>query len=108
MLGPRIVVTLLIGNEEPLDEMPLARVAGIALLTLGLACWPSPQNAVSSPPVRAMLTYNALIALYLSYLFTVGHLGGLLLWPALVLHAVVALLLIWAGRSGPRTRANIE
>ena len=45
-----------------------------------------------------MLTYNALIALYLAYVGTVAHLGGLLLWPAVALHGVVALLLVWAGR----------
>ena len=45
-----------------------------------------------------MLVYNVLIALFLVYLFTVGHLGGVLLWPAVVLHAVVALLLIWSWR----------
>ena len=51
-----------------------------------------------SPAFRAMLVYNVLIALFLVYLFTVGHLGGVLLWPAVVLHAVVALLLVWSWR----------
>jgi hypothetical protein len=107
MLAPRIVVTLLIGNKEPLDEMPLARVAGIALFAFGIACWPSQHPVASgSPGFRAMLVYNALIALYLAYLFMIGHLGGLLLWPAVLLHAVVALLLIWHWRSGPQTRVG--
>lgn len=81
--------------------IPLGRVAGVALLGLGLACWPGRQAADGgSPAFRAMLIYNALVALYLGYLGTVGHLGGLLLWPAAVLHAVVALLLIWTRRRG--------
>jgi len=42
-----------------------------------------------------MLVYNVLIALFLVYLFMVGHLGGVMLWPAVVLHALVALLLVW-------------
>jgi hypothetical protein len=41
-----------------------------------------------------MLIYNALIALYLAYLGTIAHLGGALLWPAVVLHGVVAGLLL--------------
>jgi hypothetical protein len=45
-----------------------------------------------------MLTYNALIALYLAYLGTLGHLRGFLLWPAVALHAVVAALLVWTWR----------
>ncbi len=47
-----------------------------------------------------MLTYNALIALYLGYLGTVGHMQGLLLWPAVLLHAVVAVWLLLAERRG--------
>jgi hypothetical protein len=53
-----------------------------------------------------MSTYNALIALYLAWLGIVGHMGGLLLWPAAALHAVVALLLLWTWRNergGPAT-----
>jgi hypothetical protein len=42
-----------------------------------------------------MLVYSVLIALLLAYVFQVAHLGGVLLWPAVALHAVVALLLIW-------------
>ena len=42
-----------------------------------------------------MLTYNVLISLYLAYLGTAGHQGGLLLWPAVALHAGVAFLLVW-------------
>lgn len=107
VLAPRIVVTLLMGNKEPLDEMPLARVAGIALLALGIACWPSQRPVASnSPGFRAMLVYNVLIALYLAYLFMIRHVGGLLLWPAVLLHGVVALLLIWDWRSRPRTRVG--
>ena len=53
-----------------------------------------------------MLTYNALSALYLTCLGTMGHRGGLLLWPGAVLHAVVALLLVWTWRNERRTRAT--
>jgi hypothetical protein len=99
MIDPAIVVTLLLGTEVSGAATLLARCFGIALLALGLACWPSRQRAEGgSPAFRAMLTYNVLIALYLAYVGTGGHLGGLLLWPAVGLHAVVALLLVWTGR----------
>ena len=74
----------------------LGRCFGIALLALGLACWPSGQPAERGwPAFRAMLIYNVLIAVYLAYLSTAGHLGGVLLWPGVALHAIVALLLVW-------------
>lgn len=47
-----------------------------------------------------MLAYNALIALYLAYLAAAKQAGGLLLWPAILLHAVVAVLLVYAARGG--------
>ncbi len=46
---------------------------GIALVARGLACWPRPQRAEDGAPAfRAMLAYNALIALYIAYLGALG------------------------------------
>jgi hypothetical protein len=96
LVDPRFVVGLLVGAKTPIEEIPMGRLPGIAILALGLACWPSAQHSVAaSPAFRGMLVYNVLIALFLVYLFEVGHLGGVLLWPAVVLHTVVALLLAW-------------
>ena len=103
LIDPRFVVRLLVGAKTPVEEIPMGRLPAIAILALGLACWPSGQNArAGSPAFRGMLVYNALIALFLAYLFVVGHLGGVLLWPAVVLHAVVALLLVWLRRDERR------
>src|SRR4029453_1670361 len=107
MIDPTIVVTLLLGTEVSGAGTLLARCFGIALLALGLACWPSEQRTESrSPAFRAMATHNVLIALYLAYVGTVGHLKGLLLWPAVALHAVVALLLVWTRRDERRMKAT--
>jgi hypothetical protein len=106
MTDPAIVITLLLGAEVSGAGTSLGRCFGIALLALGLACWPSGQRAESVwPAFRAMLAYNVLIALYLAYLGTVGHLKGVLLWPGVALHAVVALLLSRMWRDERRTRA---
>lgn len=96
MFDPALVVSVLLGMDASGAARPLGRCFGIALLALGSACWPSGQSVRSrSPAVRAMGTYNLLIALYLSGLGTVGRLGGPLLWPAVALHAGVALFLAW-------------
>ena len=109
LVDPAIVVALLLGAEVSGTETPLGRCFGIALLALGLACWPGPQRAESdSPAFRAMLVYNLLIASYLAYLGTVRHLGGMLLWPGAGLHAVVALLLTRTWRDERRTKASIK
>jgi hypothetical protein len=40
-----------------------------------------------------MLTYSTLATLYLAYLGFAGGLSGILLWPAVVLHVILAALL---------------
>jgi hypothetical protein len=72
--------------------IPVARVAGIALIALGIACWPG-------PPLVGMLIYSAIVGLYFAYLgFAVGF-AGVFLWPAVALHAVLSILLgrAWFG-----------
>jgi hypothetical protein len=107
VLDPAIVVALLLGADIAGVGIPVARCFGVALLALGLACWPGGPNVRSdSPAFRAMLVYNTLIALFLVYLYAVAHLGGILLWPAAALHAAVALLLVKAWRDERRLRPH--
>jgi hypothetical protein len=58
------------------------------------------------PALIGMLTYGALVALYLAYISLAGVWTGLLLWPAVVLHVVLTGLLIWA--SARNKEANPE
>lgn len=99
---PHVVVGLLLGTRVPVEEIALGRLPGIAILALGLACWPGGQGDASRlQPVRGMLVYNMLMAVFLVWLFTVDHMGGALLWPGVVLHGAVALLLVWTRRVEP-------
>ena len=61
LIVPSLVGQLLLGEELSGIAVPVARVAGIALIGLGVACWPG-------PPLVGMLTYTSLVALYLAYL----------------------------------------
>jgi len=109
LIDPRLVLTLFVGSATPVEEIPMGRLTGIAIFALGLACWPSGHHAPSgSPALRGMLVYNVLIAAFLVYLFAIGHLGGVLLWPAVVLHAVVASFLIWTGRRMRQSKVGIQ
>jgi hypothetical protein len=86
LVAPPLVGRLLLGAESTGVAIPVARVLGIALIALGVACW-------RGPPLLGMLTYGAAVTLYLSYLGIRGEWVGPLLWPAVVLHAVLTLLL---------------
>ena len=91
---PDVLVTLLLAPVTSAMVVQVARVAGIALIALGLACWPS-SHRTGDAAFRALLTYNLLVAAYLAYLGVAQHLSGLLLWPVVGLHTVVAGLLLY-------------
>jgi len=86
LIAPSLVGRLLLGEELAGVAVPVARVAGIALIALGVACWPG-------PPRIGMLIYGATVMLYLAYLGLAGGIGGVLLWPAVALHAILTALL---------------
>jgi hypothetical protein len=95
LIDPALVVALLLGADMVGAAAPLGRVAGIALLALALACWPGTDaGGARIPAVRAMFAYNLLAAVYLVYLAAAAHLVGPLLWPAVVEHGIVTLLLV--------------
>jgi hypothetical protein len=89
LIVPSPVGQLLLGAELTGVAMVMARVTGIALIALGVACWPG-------TPLVGMLTYNAAVTLYLAYIGFCGGLTGILLWPAVVLHAIMTALLLRA------------
>ena len=99
MIHPGLVAQLLFGDGVSGVGKVLSRVAGIALLALGVACWPGREaGSGSARSTGAMLTYSLLVTLYLVYLGVIGHLTGMLLWPAVVVHAVWMFLLVAAWR----------
>ena len=83
LIVPSFVGQVLLGEYLTGIAVPVARVAGIALIGLGIACWPG-------PPLIGMLTYSALVTLYLAYLGLVEGLTAILLWPAVILHAILS------------------
>jgi hypothetical protein len=90
LIVPSLVVRLLFGEELTGVVIPVARVLGIALVALGVGCWPG------STALCGMLTYSALVTLYLVYLAIRGEWVGPLLWPVVGLHIILTVLLVGA------------
>ena len=84
---PSLVGRLLFGEELTGIVIPVARVLGIALIALGVCCWPG------SIALCGMLTYGALVTVYLLYLAIRGEWVGPLLWPVVALHGILTVLL---------------
>lgn len=87
LVVPSLVGQLLLGEQLAGVAALLAQVAGIALVALGVACWPGPALA-------GMLTYNVGVAVFLAYAGLAGS-AGVLLWPAVALHVILSVLLIF-------------
>lgn len=90
LVTPGLVSSLLLGITGTEVITLFGRFFGLALIALGIACWPA---AATNAAVRAMLVYNAAIALYLAYIGVFVS-NGLLLWPAVVFHAVMTALFL--------------
>src|SRR5881396_3363422 len=101
---PAIVVRLLLGAEISGASIPLGRVAGAALLALGVACWlarDDTQSRAARGLVVAMLMYNLVATAVLAFAGIGLGLHGVVLWPAVVLHAVMAIWCIVCLRRSP-------
>jgi hypothetical protein len=90
---PSAAVAMLLGTGlDTSAAVTLGRLAGAALLALGVACWLARNDAGSGAAtglVTGMLVYNA--AVVLLFIFAAFGLGlhGVALWPAVVLHAAM-------------------
>ena len=102
---PQAVSSLLLGADLAGAGIVVGRVAGVALLSLGLVCWISRQVANKTAVLAGMLTYNLLVTAYLTYLGFGGELVGILLWPVVVIHAALTLLFAYVGFNNQRTKA---
>jgi hypothetical protein len=94
LAAPALVARVLLGTEVSGAGVAVARVLGIALVALGVGCWPGPA-------ARGMLVYGGLVTAYLAYLGIRGEWAGPLLWPAVALHALLTAAL---ARASKRTR----
>ena len=102
---PSVVVRLLLGAEISGASIPLGRVAGVALLALGVACWLAQHDAQSCAArglVSAMVLYNLGAVVILGAAGLQSQSVGIALWPAVVLHAVMAVWCVVCLRDSPK------
>ena len=94
LIVPSLVGQLLLGTGLTGVSILVARVAGIALIALGIACLPGLA-------LLGMLTYGALVTAYLAYVGIRGEWAGPLLWPAVAIHAILVFLLarVWLNKT---------
>lgn len=103
LLAPALALRWLFDVDAPQLASQVARLAGVALIALGIACWPVRPGPGGGPALRALVGYNLLAGIYLAYLGGFEHLAGPLLWPGVALHALM-LLGLWLPDRAARQR----
>jgi hypothetical protein len=91
---PPVIVGLLIGGtlDSPAAHA-VARIAGAALVMLGVICWFAsrhPESPTAMGVVTALLFYNATVVGILLYENLGVGLNALGTWPAIIVHAALA------------------
>jgi hypothetical protein len=100
LLVPAVPLGLLLGVELAAPETLLvARIAGVALLAIGVACWQArhhERSAARDGLLIGVLIYDVGAAGLLAYAGLGLGLVGMALWPAVGLHAALA---VWCSAS---------
>ena len=100
---PAIMFAMLLGLENAtIDTTLVGRIAGAALLAIGVASWIARADALTHAHLgllTGIFVYDALASILLAFAGAVLQMIGPLLWPAVALHAVLAIWCLGCLRS---------
>jgi hypothetical protein len=95
LVSPSALAALLLGTElDTPAALTVGRVAGAALVALGIACWLARSDEQSHPArglLVAMVLYNTAAGGILAHAGAYLGLSGVALWPAVLVHLAMAL-----------------
>jgi hypothetical protein len=102
LLVPGIALAALLGTGTvPVEATAIARLAGVALIAIGVICHSGRHGPLSWWVLAGMLVYNVGAAAVLAYIGAGLGLAGPLLWPAVILHAGLTLWVLISLRTVP-------
>ena len=112
LVSPALVAALLLGvSLDAPAALIVGRIAGAALLALGGACWLARDDGPTGARrgvIAAMLLYNCAAGAVLVSGAAGVRLAGVLMWPAVAVHAALAVWCIVCLRShAPETGTEI-
>lgn len=97
--APGVVASLLFAAGLEGAGIVMGRLGGIALLSLSLACWIGRTGPGARAALAGIGAFNVLATVYLAVVGLGGQ-TGVLLWPMVLVHAVMTALLARAWTSG--------
>jgi hypothetical protein len=106
---PSVVTQVLLGATlDSSASLTVARVAGAALLALGVACWlaaSDTQSCAARGVVSGMVLYNLGATLVLGAAGLGSQPGGIGLWPTVILHTAMT---VWCVMNLLRNQSGTE
>ncbi|MCV3211123.1 hypothetical protein OHD62_31150 [Mesorhizobium sp. YC-39] len=98
LLLPSVAFALLLGLESATVEVFfVGRIAGAALLAIGVASWMARKDKLNHSLfglLIGVLIYNTAASILLMYAGAVLKMTGVMLWPTVAFHAILA---VWGG-----------
>jgi hypothetical protein len=94
LTAPAVPCLLLFAAKPDGVAIILARFAGIGLFTLGISCLPSKATGTRQRAILGLFVFNLGVAVLFVWVGVATTLRGVLLWPAVALHAVIAAALL--------------
>ena len=91
LVAPSVLVELLLGAVPTGVGIAVSRVAGVAVLALGAACWlmRDEANGAAKRLVAAMLLYNVGVVVILVFALANSGPSGIFFWPVVLGHAAL-------------------
>jgi hypothetical protein len=112
LMWPSAPLWLLLGvGDASTEALLVSRIAGAALLAIGVACWLGRSDATGSGQfglVAGVLVYDAAAAGLLGYAGLVVGMAGPMLWPAVALHLLLTGWCVLSLRGWREARAASE
>ena len=84
---------LIFGATTEGSGVHFAQLAGIALISLGIACMPSNLAGTRQVAVRSLFVYNIAATIFFAWIAVATTFQGVVLWPVVILHAVLTIVL---------------
>jgi hypothetical protein len=98
LLLPSVAFALLLGlDSAAVEAIFVGRIAGTALLAIGVASWMARKDALNPSLfglLAGILVYNTAVSILLVYAAAALKMTGVMLWPTVAFHALLA---VWDG-----------
>ena len=94
LVAPATVIDLLLGGGIDGSGETVSRVLGVALISLGIAVFEAAGPRASRVARIGICTYNVGVSVLLALVGSLGRMNGVLLWPAVGLHAVIGAMML--------------